>query len=74
MVFVYDSEHTRAQISTQAPDIIKYYVSFWFLDENISMLLKEMTLDLRLFLKTAVPRGSVNNASLAAFGLGCISS
>lgn len=38
------------------------------------MLLKEMTLVLRLFLKTAVPRGSVNNASLAAFGLGCISS
>lgn len=23
MVFVYDSEHTRAQIPTQAPDIIK---------------------------------------------------
>lgn len=38
------------------------------------MLLKEMTMVLRLFLKTAVPRGSVNNASLAAFGLSHISS
>lgn len=43
------------------------YVSFWFVDKKISMLSKEMTLVLRLFLKTVVPRGSVNNASLAAY-------
>lgn len=38
------------------------------------MLLKEMTMVLRLFLKTVVPLGSVNNASLNAFVLSYISS